>query len=130
MDLQHVIDQLAVATGSDRRLDGEIAQIVGFRRRVEEFRDGSTGEVRTRVLWVVPTGEAAPRVPHYTRDIVDAVELAREEFPGHVGGCSWEPGRASARIDDGPYFQAASVPLALCMAVLHKKIALSAESQR
>nr|WP_250811704.1 hypothetical protein [Neorhizobium tomejilense] len=121
MDIRRIIEDLGNATGPDRKLDGDIAQTLGFQKKIEEITDAS-GQTRKRVLWLIPTGEAASGIPRYTGDIADACALALQEFPDHVGGASWEPGRGSARIDNGPFFQAATAPLALCMAILHKKL--------
>jgi hypothetical protein len=117
--LESIIDALSRATGPDRRLDIEIALLVGYRRKIEHVSDGPDLEPVRRVLWIPPTKNDPEMIPHFTKSLDNAYDLAQTIAPGSVGGCSWENGSATARIDDGPYCAAATPALALCIAVLH-----------
>ncbi|MEY9773068.1 hypothetical protein [Sinorhizobium fredii] len=118
MDIREIIDQLQRLEGPSRRLDGEIAQVVGWKKKVEAFKDPKTGETRERLLWLVPSNNDEGIIPRYTLNINDAYDLAQELAPNNIGGCSWEPGKGTAIINDGTYCQAASPPIALCIAAL------------
>lgn len=118
MKASTALERLKTAQAPDRNLDIIIAQVVGWKRREEDFTDPSTKERKKRVLWIIPDGDDAGRIPYYTSRIDDAWNFALSVNPEHVGGCSWEPSLASAKIGDGPYFQAAHPAIAICMAVL------------
>ncbi|QFI69664.1 hypothetical protein EKH55_4790 [Sinorhizobium alkalisoli] len=74
--------------GPDRALDGYIAMTIGFRKRIEPFTD-SSGTMRNRTIWLVPTGDDIARIPHYTGNLEDAFHLAHAAAPGQNGGVSW-----------------------------------------
>ncbi|MBD9496902.1 hypothetical protein IB271_23490 [Ensifer sp. ENS01] len=92
--------------------------MVGWKKKVEAFKDPKTGEARERLLWLVPSNNDEGIIPRYTLNIHDAYSLAQELSPDNVGGCSWIPGKGTAIINDGPYCEAASPPIALCIAAL------------
>lgn len=112
MPYTQLLDRLKAARAPERTLDLAIAMLLGYRREVVEDKGDKT------VNWYAPTGGTAERIPLFTSSVDDARELANALFPGHVAGCSWESGMASAKIDDGPYIEAPSPALALCIAVI------------
>lgn len=118
MSLETLIAKLRIMKGPDRSVEMEIAELLGWRRKVEPFIDPKTGETKQRTLWLVPTSNDAANVPFYTSNLFDAYRLAQELVPGHVGGCSWEPGMGSAKIGAAPACQGASPMIALCIAAL------------
>lgn len=118
MALIDLINELQQATGPSRRLDLGIAVAVGY-RRTETDRIATEGETVPRNLWLVPNGKAVDRVPNFTESIHQANLLA-EEFSKTVA-ISWEPGTATAKVGDGPYCQAATPALALCIAILKRR---------
>lgn len=120
--VQELIRKLHALKQPDRRIDIEIAMFVGYRR---EFN-----EKDRRVLWFDPNGTDPVRIPPYTSSLDHAREFANAVFPGHMAGCSWEPGTGSARIDDGPYVQASSAEIALCIAALIAKNKRDVEAQK
>ncbi len=118
MSIQSVISRIKKATGPARSLDASIAELIGWEKRVKSGTDPKTGEVKNVTLWIVPSGDDVGRVPHYTSDLQAAYQLAKDKVPDHVAGCSWENGKGSARINDGPIVEAATPQMALCIAVL------------
>lgn len=129
MDIQILIDKLKAATGPERALDGQIAEVLGWQKRLEPVIDPKTGESKQRTLWIVPAGDDFGRIPLYTSSLDAAFELAHAVAPDNVGGCTWEKGKGSARIVGGPYCQAATPILALCVAALTMKMLLSIQQQ-
>lgn len=118
MTIKSVIDRLAKASGPARTLDAAIAEIVGWKKQIDNVKDSKTGEMRQTTLWIVPAGSDPGKVPNYTSSLQAAYDLAHALVPGHVAGCSWEGQMGSARIDNGPIIQAATPHLALCVAAL------------
>lgn len=130
MDIQSVIEKLEAATGPERGLDGQIAQAIGWRKKVEPITDPKTGEKKQRTLWIVPAGDDFGNIPRYTASLDAAYDLANSIAPNNVGGCTWEKGKGSARIVGGPYCQAATPILALCVAALTIRMLLSNQQPR
>jgi hypothetical protein len=122
MDIQDIIAALQKIEGPSRSLDGEIAQLVGWKKKVETFKDPRTAETRERLLWLVPSNHDAGIIPRYTSNLQAAYKLACDLAPNNVGGFSWDNGSGAARINGGPYFQAISPPVALCIAALSAKL--------
>lgn len=114
MSYLEVINKLKELKSHDRFVDLEIAKLMGYTRNVTVIEGGK------RTVWYAPSGEKARHVPAYTESVNEAIKLAHELVPDHVGGCSWENNMTvgTARINDGPYIQAASPAIALCMAAL------------
>lgn len=104
-----LIEKLQALTEPDRRVDVELAMLAGYRREIGDDR---------RVLWFDANGTDPVRIPLYTSSVDHARDFAKALVPGHVGGCSWERGVGSARVDDGPFIQASSAEIALCIAAL------------
>lgn len=123
MAISDLIEELEAASEGQRSFDAAIGLLLGWKRKVEyEKRDGN-GEPVRRVFWVVPSGDDPGRVPHFSTSIEAALLLARAVVPAHVGGVSWdENGRGTAIIDGGPYCEAATPALALCVAALRVKM--------
>jgi hypothetical protein len=118
MDL---IEKLRALKQPDRRVDIEIAMLAGYRREIDEKE--------RRVLWFDAKGADPVRIPPYTSSIDHAREFAQLIVPGYVGGYSWEPGMGSARINDGPYIEAVSPEIALCIAALQANLNRETEEQ-
>lgn len=122
MALKDLINLLEQATGADRKLDTGIAVAVGYRQKVEQITENPGREPTKRVLWIVPTGEEASKVPYYTGSIDVAYQLARMIAPSASGGCAWADGMGYAVINDGPRVAAATPAIALCIAALREKM--------
>ncbi|WP_244481241.1 hypothetical protein [Rhizobium sp. Leaf371] len=118
MSIQALLQKLQAIKGPDRAIELEIAEILGWRKKVEPFTDPKTGANKERTLWLVPTSNDTANVPFYTSNLFDAYRLAQEVAPGHIGACSWEPGAGGAKIGRSPVCQAATPMIALCMAAL------------
>lgn len=103
MEIAELIVALQSAKAPDRRLDVEIATILGYRKPADK--------------WLKPDGSIG-KVYAYTRVIDNAMEMADFAAPEHVGGCSWEKSKGAAKINDGPYAYAANPAIALCVAAL------------
>ncbi|WP_331376788.1 hypothetical protein [Sinorhizobium chiapasense] len=109
---------LQTATNPARSLDVAIGTAIGWRKSVKKIPD-TTGQMKDVAVWIVPNSDDAGKMPFYTSNLKHAVELAEQIAPNNVGGCSWSDGLGTARIDDGPYFQACNPQIALCLAALH-----------
>lgn len=115
MNIGELILSLHRSTGPDRSLDEKIAILMGYVRQVGSWNG------KERVVWLEPDGNREARIPAYTRSTEHAYDLAERVFPGHRGGCSWEPDMGSARVNEGPFVEAANPAIALCIAVLLAK---------
>ncbi|MGK6317774.1 hypothetical protein [Neorhizobium sp. DT-125] len=118
MEVDAVIDNLKATKGPSRKLDSEIAQVLGWRLKTETFVDAATGETKQRHLWLVPKTDELGKIPFYTLDLEAAYRLTQDVAPSEAAGCMWEDGIASARIGDGPTVEAANAAIALCIAAL------------
>lgn len=127
MDTNELIRRLKECTGPDRALDGYIAMVLGFRKRIEPFTD-SSGRKMNRTIWIVPAGDDLARIPHYTGNLEDAFQFAHAIAPGQTGGVSWIEGKGTAVINDGRYHEAATPALALCIAALSEKVRANSDS--
>lgn len=56
--------------------------------------------------------------PEFTASLELAYRLVQAIKPKNSGGCSWEPGLGSARVDEERFYQAATPELSLCIAAL------------
>ena len=117
MDLSELIVALQNAKAPTRKLDVEIAKLLGFKRIAEPPAPNQKNPPGKKLNWYTPDGVPG-KVPPYTRLVDSARNLVNSVAPDNVGGCSWEKGRASARINDGPYVHAANPAIALCAAAL------------
>lgn len=121
MDLDTIIEQLQRTHAGSRRLDGNIALAIGWRLQTDNIVDPVTGQPRQRNMWFKPKSNELAPVPSYTTNLTETYALAKLIAPQARIGTSWENGKGSAKIGDGPYIEAASGPLALCLASLHHK---------
>lgn len=87
--------------------------------RVEDVAvTGNEAEPRVHRKWYPPRSRRPARVPMYTSELESAYDLAREVAPGNAGGVSWQEGKGGAKVGDSPFVQAATGPIALCLAAL------------
>lgn len=117
MEVLEILENLRGAAGGSRVLDRYIAEAIGWRRVVREDR-GDAGQVITRGVWYPPNSETSGTIPNYTSDLEAAHSLVLTIAPQSIGGCSWEDGAATARVDNGPYIQASTPSLAMTCAAL------------
>lgn len=118
MSLERIIQLLQTAENPARSLDVAIGTAIGWRKSVRKTPD-SAGQVKDVTVWIMPDSDDFGKMPLYTSNLQHAFELMEHIAPSSVGGCSWEVGIGTARIDDGPYFQACNPQIALCLAALH-----------
>jgi hypothetical protein len=97
LDLLEIVKVLETSAESDRNIDIAIAQLFKYK---------------------------GAKAPYFTRSIDAAMMLAKTICPKDTCGVSWENGLASAKIGNGPYCQASTAPLALCLASLKAILAL------
>lgn len=77
--------------------------------------DPSLNEAILRYLTSEESREVpSDSIPHFTVLLEQAYNLSRALCHNSSGGCSWENGPGSAKIDEGCYFVAASPEMALC----------------
>lgn len=97
------------------RLNSEIALAIGYRKK-------RAGDNSQKVVWLHPEeGAEVTRVPNFTGSLDGAQILARTLVPDCTGGFTWSSRSATAKINDGPIFTAATPALALCAAALSAK---------
>lgn len=114
MSLDEVIEALKSAKTPSRNLDVAVATATGWRIGV-----GRSDQGRSTKVWVSPTSQKVDRVPFYTSDLQHALDLVRSIAPDQKSGCSWEEnGTGNAKIGNGPFFQASTPAIALCIAAL------------
>ncbi|RVN04640.1 hypothetical protein [Sinorhizobium meliloti] len=121
MALIDVIVELEKAAEGSRALDGAVAQQVGWRRKVENIKNEANGETTRRVLWIVPNGHEDGKVPHFTTSFDDAMLAAVIVAPDDTRAVAFADGEWTAVVGSGPYCQAETGPLALCVAALKFK---------
>lgn len=122
MQVDEVIAQIKGANAPSRHLDAEVALVLGYKKVIESAGAAISNGTTPKAHWVNPEGQIVSKLPYYTSDIMHAYMLANQIAPDHVGGCSWEKGCGTARIEYGPYFEAATPAMALCLAALtHRK---------
>jgi hypothetical protein len=117
MDVRELTLLLKHADQGSPELDEAVALAHGW--TVEKLKTTGKGP---NVLWISPSGKKSSRPSRYSQNLDAALALAQETEPNQVGGCGWEPATATARINLGPYCQAATPMLALCVASMHAKI--------
>lgn len=119
MTPEAIIERLANLPSPDRSTDKEIALLTGWKRITRPISGTAATVAEVRTIWISPSGQETLSLPHFTSSIHDAYLLARYLVPSHVGGCSWEDGKGSARLNGGPFFTASGPAIALCMATIH-----------
>jgi hypothetical protein len=123
MNVQNVIDRLLKAEAPDRRFDGDIAEVVGWRRVVERIVDPQ-GKNTSKTTWYPPNTRSTGRVPEYTTNLQVAYELFLQVCPTRNAGVAWGDGYASAQVLDGPLVERAATPsMALCILALKAHVA-------
>lgn len=116
MAISDLILQLKHADGPNQDLDVSIGIIMGYKREVRVFDE--VDNASRKVVWLYPQkGDEVP-LPRFTGNLEDAYLLARALLPDCIGGVSWDEDGATAKLDDGSYFTAATPALALCIAAL------------
>lgn len=118
LDTNELIDKLRKCTGPDRGLDGRIAMVLGFRKKVEKITDAS-GQEKNKTVWLVPVGEQTVKIPFYTSKLDDAYAFATTIAPGQPIAVVSMKGAGRAAVGDGGNFKAATPALALCIAALN-----------
>jgi hypothetical protein len=121
VDIDTLITQLQTTHAGSRKLDSNMAFVLGWKLQSDTIVDPETGKHSKRHLWFKPNSREVAPVPFWTTNLTDAFNLAFEAAPTAHIGFSWEPDMGSAKIGDGPYFQAASPQIALCLATLDHK---------
>ncbi|ASP90808.1 hypothetical protein [Sinorhizobium meliloti] len=123
MAVSDLIHELESASEPSRETDAKIALLFGWQRRVETS-EGATKS--RRVSWINPaSGEN--RLPAFTFSVDAALELLELVAEKSHGGVSWivnEVGvTCTVKVDEGPYYHAATPALAICVAALDIKAA-------
>lgn len=121
MELQEVVSQLKRLDAPSRRVDGEIAQLLGWTKKTASFSHQQSGEEKQSIVWFPPGTSTEGSIPKFTSSIQDAVNLGQMICPHDVGGFSWEPGFATARFGDRPIYKAATPAIAICIAALSSR---------
>jgi hypothetical protein len=119
MAISDLILQLQHTKEPSKELDISIGIVMGYKRHVKTVENG--GQQERKVVWLYPNNGDESSLPAFTAKIDDAYLLARSLVPGCIGGVSWDSRGGTARIDDGPYFTAATPAIALCIAALSVK---------
>jgi hypothetical protein len=116
--LVEAIQAVQSATEGSRPLDRQVAEAIGWTRKLKEVTDDS-GKTTSRGIWYPPNSDQAGTIPNYTSDL-DAAQTILSLVGETVsqGGCSWEPGKASAQIVGFPAVEARTPALALCSAAM------------
>lgn len=118
MDIQTVIGRLRAAKGPVRGLDGQIAQVLGWKKIVKPTIDPKTGQQRNQTLWLVPAGDDFGRIPYFTGSFEAARGLVEAVAPGRAVACTWEEERSYCVIDGCEKESAESPILAICISAL------------
>lgn len=117
-DIRSAVQELAVADAGSRYLDEVVAEVLGWNRVATTFVDDD-GREQGRTIWQDSNGATREHVANYTTDLQTAYEFARSLDLSGCGGCSWEEGRAGAKIGMSANAISAATPaLALCIATL------------
>jgi hypothetical protein len=109
-----ILESLRALEAPSRKIDTDIALLIGFEKYGAE-----------KVVWLHPETRKEAKVPRYTSLISAAFDFAQMLVPENVGGCAWENGLGSAKIEPGPPFQAPNPAIALCMCALYVNLSAS-----
>jgi hypothetical protein len=113
MDANDVILNMKDAREGNRKLDSQIAELLGWTVNSYISADGTR-----QYLWKKPSGEEA-KVPFYTTSVQASYDLAQEIAPSNTGAFSWDDKGATATIEPGGKpVRAATPALAVCIAAL------------
>ncbi len=117
MEIRDIIDILEGARAPERMHDGYVGSLFGWRRNVEYLtREGNPVPTK-KVTWLSPSGEPGI-VPFYTTSLEAAVELASKIAAMDTWAVAWADGKGRAKIGDGPYCEALTPAMALCISAL------------
>ncbi|RVK60671.1 hypothetical protein CN155_04990 [Sinorhizobium meliloti] len=83
--------------------------------------DETSGEPVRRIYLVLPSGTKSSRTPYFTSSLSDAFDLVQTILPNSTGGVVWKGEAGRAQINDGEFCEAATPPMALCLAALKAK---------
>lgn len=114
--IQEAVHLLRAAETPSRALDQTVAHALGWSAHVIEKHDELTGITKRQTVWADQHGREAPRAPFYTSSLHTLYKLAATL--ASRGGVSWEDGMGTARLGEGPYIQAQTPEIALCIAIL------------
>lgn len=114
--IQEVVSLLRSAETPSRALDQTVAQVLGWNAHVTEEYDEVAGIIKRQTIWIDPQGREAPRAPFYTSSLHTLYKLAATL--ASRGGVSWENGMGTAKLGEGPYIEAQTPEIALCIAIL------------
>ncbi|MDQ0322313.1 hypothetical protein QO002_004519 [Pararhizobium capsulatum DSM 1112] len=120
MSISELIVELQHADGPDRKLDVEIATMLGYERRAVTVKTGA-GKDQTKKLWFHPKRNGTVQIPKYTENIDVARKLAATIVPRCSAGFTWGTSFATAKINQGRTVMGATPALALCIAALSAK---------
>lgn len=123
MYLKEIIKRLRALESADRDLDVQIALEMGYQMREEDIAD-TNGNPTKRKLWLIPSGENAERVPSYTSSLEHAYRLALLIAPGDPIAVVSIDGRGKAQLEGDECFEGANPAIALCLAVLKRRIVI------
>ncbi|MFQ6184362.1 hypothetical protein [Sinorhizobium meliloti] len=121
MAVSDLIQELESTKEPSRETDARIALTFGWQRRVE-VAEGATKS--RKVSWIHPeSGEN--RLPAFTFSVDAALELLDLVAKKSHGGVSWVVNEAgvtcTVKVNEGPYYHAATPALAICVAALSLK---------
>ncbi|MBB6511098.1 hypothetical protein F4695_004496 [Rhizobium soli] len=119
--IKRTVISLAKAVGPDRSLDAEIASILGWTSRQEQFEERRTGETKIRHLWFKPDGQL-DKVPRFTWNLDVALDLVQSMNGSSAGGFGWEATSGSSKMRDFKPVLASTPILALCIQALLLKL--------
>ncbi|MGK9264588.1 hypothetical protein KXS15_27140 [Sinorhizobium meliloti] len=123
MAVSDLIHELQSTKKPSRETDAKIALLFGWQRQVAT----SEGATKSRkVSWIHPvSGEN--RLPAFTFSVDAALELLDLVARKSHGGVSWVVNEAgvtcTVKVDEGPYYHAATPALSICVAALNLKAA-------
>lgn len=118
MDVIDVIISVREAESGKRKIDGDIARVLGWEKKIENRSDRGSGNVIEIGVWYRPNGSEARKVPFYTESLQSAYELLRDLVPDRAVACCFEANGGCAQIEGMEPVFAKTVPLALCLAAL------------
>lgn len=117
MDVSNTISDLQELDGPKRKVDGDIARIIGWKKIVES-RPSPSGEEIEVGAWYLPSGKKARKVPFYTESVNSAYELMKLFAPERAAACAFGPDICKAQIEGMDPVFSKSLPVAMCLAAL------------
>lgn len=117
MFVGELIIALRELDGPSRKLDGEVARLIGWNKKMERRGKGD-GNVIEIGVWYRPDGSEARKVPFFTESVQSAYELLREIEPNMVAACAFSSDGGKAHIEGMSPVFASTLPIALCISGL------------